>query len=301
MARVEHRKIANIDRGLFLVRYAAAEDEIRPPKVTVAVDPKWKMDVSISGQTFWFMKELFVVLHPNHANAVLLQPGSALVVRATSPGQLIVEVTPSQRDGSSAAIVKIAPLTQGEAISMPKPATEGAVAGSGIRILGHVAGNGDVFVGAEEWLAGPSAPSRIEGIAIEWPEKPNDLNIRYSVKTAKPQASSGRMMDLGIYAGTRGRALPIVGVVVEISGLGASRYEISAEAVFLGSPRLRAAGKRVVLAGPTGREPLVGFRLRMEELNTKPEPAPSPVRSGRSTGHVRVFHSRAQSPSSLAT
>ena len=45
MARVEHRKIANIDRGLFLVRYAAAEDEIRPPKVTVAVDPKWKMVV----------------------------------------------------------------------------------------------------------------------------------------------------------------------------------------------------------------------------------------------------------------
>lgn len=301
MARVERRKIADIDRGLFLVRYAAAEDKVRPPTVTVKADPMRKTDVSIWGHTFWFMEEVFVVLHPNHSNAVLSQPGSGLVVRATNPTQIIVEVTPSQQDGSSAATVKIAPLTQGAAISMPETAAKGAVACNGIRILGHVAGIGDVFVGADEWLAGPSAPSRIEGIAIEWPGKPNDLYIRYSVKTAKPRTGSDVMMDPGNYAGTRGRALPVVGVSVEISGPGVSRYEISAEAIFLGSSRLSAKGKRVAFAGPTGREPLVGFRLRVEELNKTSQPAPSPVRSSGSNGHVRVFRSRAQSAPSLAS
>jgi hypothetical protein len=301
MARVERRKIADIDRGLFLVRYAAAEDKVRPPTVTVNVDPMRKTDVSIWGHTFWFMEEVLVVLHPNHSNAVLSQPGSGLVVRATNPTQIIVEVTPSQQNGSSAAIVKIAPLTQREAISVPEPATKSAVVGGGIRILGHLAGIGDVFVSADEWLAGPTAPSRIEGIAIEWPGKPNDLNIRYSVKTAKPQTSSDVMMDPGHYAGTRGRALPVVGVSVEISGPGASRYEILAEAIFLGSSRLNAKGRRVVLAGPTGREPMVGFRLRVQELNMMSQPVPSPLRNRGSNGHVRVFRSHAKSVPSLAS
>ena len=301
MARIERRKIADIDRGLFLVRYAAAEDKVRPPTVTVKVDPMRKTDVSIWGHTFWFMEEVFVVLHPNHSNAELTQPGSGLVVRATNPSQIIVEVTPSQQNGSSAAIVKIAPLTRGEVVSTPEPVTKSAVIGSGICILGHVAGIGDVFVGADEWLAGPSAPSRIEGIAIEWPGKPNDLYIRYSVKTAKPQTGTDVMADPGTYTGTRGRALPLVGVSVEISGPGASRYEISAEALFLGSSRLCAKGKRVVFAGPTGREPLVGFRLRVEELKMASRSVPSPVRSGGSNGHVRVFRSHAQSAPSLAS
>ncbi len=301
MARVERRKFAEIDRGLFLVRYAAAEDKIRPPTVTVKVDPMRKTDVSIWGHTFCFMEEVLVVLHPDQSNAVLSQPGSGLVVRATNPSQIIVEVTPSRQNGSSAAIVKIAPLTQAKAISMPKPEIKGDLPGDGLRLLGHVAGIGDVFAGADEWLAGPSAPSRIEGIAIEWPGKPNDLYIRYSVKTAKPQTGSDVMTDPGTYAGTRGRALPVVGVSVEISGPGASRYEISAEALFLGASRLSAKGKRVAFSGPTGREPLVGFRLRVDELKTAAQPAPSPVRSGGANGHVRVFRSRAQSAPSLAS
>src|SRR5215467_5720022 len=102
MARVEQRKIATIDRGLFLVRYAAAEDEVRPPKVKVSVDPSRDNDI-------------LLVLHPDHADATLSQPGSCVVVMATRPGELIVEVTPSRRNGSSAATVKIEPLTRGAA------------------------------------------------------------------------------------------------------------------------------------------------------------------------------------------
>jgi hypothetical protein len=282
MARAEQRKIANIDRGLFLVRYAAADDDGRPPKVRVSVDPSRDNDI-------------LLVLHPDHADATLSRPGSCLVVMATRPGELIVDVTPSRRNGSSAATVKIEPLTQG--VPESAPAFEQSFAGSDLRVLGHVAGIGDVFVGAQEWLAGPAAPSRIEGIAIEWPDKPRDLTLRYAVTTAKPQAASGRMMELGTYAGTRGRALPVVGVLIELTGPGASRFEICAEAIFLGSPQVRATGRRALLAGPTGREPLVGLRLHMRELKKQA----SSVRTSAPSGRVRVFRSKGQSMQTVAT
>jgi len=284
MARVKQRRVAYIDRGLFLIRYAAAEDEAWPPKVTVSVDSKHENDI-------------LLVLHPDHTDGTLTEPGSCLVVMATQSGNLMVEVTPSRRDGSAAATIKIEPLTQGKAQATPETAAP-TVAGGGIRLLGHVAGIGDVFAGADEWLGGPSAPSRIEGIAIEWPDKPSGLILRYAVKTAKPQVTSGQMVEIGSYAGTRGYALPIVSVLLELLGPGAANYEICAEAIFLGSPRMRAIGQRTVLAGPTRREPLVGFRLSMKELE-KPA-APAPIAS-RSSGRVRVFRSKAQSTLPVAS
>jgi hypothetical protein len=283
MARLEQRKVLNIDPGLFLLRYATAEDDTSPPSVRVMVDHKQEYDI-------------FLVLQPNQDSAVLPRPGSSLVVMATNRGQLFIEVTPSRRDGSSAATIKVEPL---KVIPVPKATSEVAVEGGGVRLRGHLAGIGDVSARGDEWLAGPAAPCRIEGFAIEWPDKPDDLHIRYSVKTARPQAVSSRTMDLGAYAGTRGCALPIIGVIVEISGPAVSRYVISADAIFLGSPRLHAGGTRVVLAGPTGREPLVGLRLGMEELNTKRQTAALPVRTGHSSGRVRVFRSSAQPESSL--
>ena len=79
---------------------------------------------------------------------------------------------------------------------------------------------------ADEWLGGPSSPMRIEGIAIDWPEKPSDLQIRYAVKTARPMPISGQTMELGSFAGTRGRAMPIVGLMLELSGPAAARLSI---------------------------------------------------------------------------
>ncbi len=149
-------------------------------------------------------------------------------------------------------------------------------------------------VNANEWIAGPSAPSRIEGISIEWPGKPQDLDIHYAVKTAKPQTISGRKLGLGSFAGTRGKAMPIVSVMFELSGPGSTDYQFAAEAIFLGAPAKRITGKRVVASGPTGREPLVGLRLSVENAGAaaRPQKKPSASKPVRSEGRVRVFRSR---------
>jgi hypothetical protein len=294
MKRNRQSKAVDVDKGLVIVRYETAGDEIRPPKVEVLVNPKDE-------------KHIEIISNPLHSEAALWQPGACLVVRAMRPGKLFVEVIPIDDDGSAAATVKVEMLSQGEMPEMRStlPATRSAVefgrspnAKSHIdldrlKIIGHVAGIGDVTTGADEWVAGPSTPARIEGLSIAWPGKPDDLDIRYCVRLARPHAVSGRMMGLGAYAGTRGRALPIVGVRLEMSGPAASSFRLVSEAAFLGAPIARTSGKQIEMSGPTGREPLVGFRLRLDEIDIPLQPVLTPMTTAKSQGRMRVFRSRA--------
>jgi len=283
MEQIKQSKTVDVQRGLLLVRYVAADDDRRPPKVVVVVNPRDEKNIEL-------------VLNPDHRDATLWQPGSCLVVRATRPGKLEVEVVASDEDGSTAATVRLETLNQGEApVSRLRPmrSATSAARHSELRVLGHVAGIGDVVAGADEWIAGPAAPARIEGLSVEWPDKPADVDIRYSVKLARPHTVSGKIMELGDYAGTRGRALPIVGITVEISGAGAADRRLSAEAVFLGAPVMRMSGRHLEMAGPTGREPLVGFRMRFEDIIAPQHPSLEPVKTDRQSGRVRVFRSRA--------
>jgi hypothetical protein len=277
MERTRQQQTVTIGRGLFLVRYATAEDAAQPPVVRVSPDPTPNRHIGI-------------LLDPNHSEPVLWQPDTCLVVRALAPGKLTVEVMATQDRGSAAAIVRIEPLTQGTPTA---PLVRLMSEPSGLRILGHVTGQGDQVVNANEWLAGPAAPARIEGIAIEWPDKPGDLEIRYAVKTAKPQPASGRPVELGSFAGTRGKAMPIVGVILEMSGSAAANLQFAVEAIFLAAPNLRIVGKRVVASGPTGREPLVGLRLGLVNAASEtPHPKVAASKAGASADRIRVFRSR---------
>jgi hypothetical protein len=279
------QKIIDIDRGLFCIQYKSADDEDSPPKVVVSIVPGNERQVEL-------------ILHPDADQAVLWQPRSSLIVRATAPAQLDIQVVALRPNGSKAASVKFESLNQGTPTQTRRSLKDDYPrTGSGsLRLLGHVAGIGDVVVGSNEWLAGPSAPSRIEGIAIEWPEKPQDMELRYAVKSIT-QAGTPKMQDHPGFAGTRGRALPITGIVLEMSGSGSSNHQFLAEALFLSAPILRAVGQRVVLSGPTGREPLVGLRIttqstRFFEDLASPEPAALTPRTAPTTGRVRVFRSR---------
>jgi hypothetical protein len=285
MEQAAKRKVIDVERGLFLVRYASANDPDHPPAVAISSDPASGADIRF-------------FLHPDHEEATLWRPGGCLVMLAAAPGKLFVDVSPQREAGSVAATIRIEALSPGAAIQK-QPRTIDASADSpslgDFRMRGHVAGIGDVLVNSGEWLAGPLAPSRIEGFSLEWPSKPGGLDIRYAVKTAKANAASGRLAPLGAFAGTRGRAMPIVGVNLELSGAQASALEFAAEACFLGSPAMRTTGKRVEVSGPTGREPLVGLKLGLRQVakGEEVETAATATPPIQSSNRVRVFRSRA--------
>ena len=283
MERNRQQQTVNIARGLFLVRYAAAEDQVQPPTIKLSPDPAPNKDIGF-------------LLHPDQNEAVLWQPDSCLVVRALAPGKLSVEVTPTRDQGSAAATVRIEPLSQGTPSPMAPP-TNGSRKNlscdlSGLRILGHVAGIGDQFVNINEWIAGPIAPSRIEGISLDWPDKPDDLEIRYAVKTTEQQPASARAMGVGSFAGTRGRTIPIVSVLLEMSGPAAFNLQFAVEAVFLGAPIKRTTGKRVVVSGPTGREPLVGLRINIESTSGAEQRTIKSASEPKTVDQTRVFRKR---------
>jgi len=101
---------------------------------------------------------------------------------------------------------------------------------------------------------------------LEWPSKPGGLDIRYAVKTAKANAASGRLAPLGAFAGTRGRAMPIVGVNLELSGAQASALEFAAEAFFLGAPAMRMTGKRVQVSARPGASRSSVLKLGLQQV-----------------------------------
>src|ERR1700753_264970 len=173
MKRNKQRKAVDVKKGLVSVRCETAGAESRPPKIEVLVNPRDEKHVEI-------------ISNPLHSEAVLWQPGACLLVRAMRPGKLFVEVVPLDEDGSTAATVKVEMLSQGE---RPETRSVSSSAGSsvdfghdpgakanidleGLRIVGRAAGIGDVMARSDEWVAGPSAPARIEGLSIVWPDKP---------------------------------------------------------------------------------------------------------------------------------
>jgi len=106
-------------------------------------------------------------------------------------------------------------------------------------------------------------------------------------------------VPLGAYAGTRGQALPITGVVLEMNGT--DGLEFVADAGFLNAPTLRAVGKRVVLSGPTSREPLVGLRIGIERIASAQQVVTAAApRKPAGPARVRVFRSRSSRQASAS-
>lgn len=303
-ADLGQRKVVELDRGLFLVHYKSAGDEAAP-KVVVAAAPGHE-------------ERLQIFTHPDSDSPTLWEPNTSLVVQASEPASLQVEVIPAHPGGSRVAAVRIEPIRQGQPHAgvsvketVEKPIDQTPLNVEDIRVLGHVAGIGDVTVIPNQWVAGPSAPSRIEGIAIEWPRRPTGIELRYAVKSGAAQTPPGNAVSTGEFAGTRGRALPLTGIILELSGELSDKYQLSAEAIFLNSPVMRVVGKRVSLSGPTGREPVVGLRLNVEPIEQRApvqatvrevpaarSSAVAPAAKPPSASRVRVFRSRAKQDAS---
>ncbi|MCK1368325.1 hypothetical protein [Bradyrhizobium sp. 62] len=289
------QKSLDLQKGLFLIRYDSAEDASQPPKVSLSADPQ-------SAGSIEFL------LPPDVEEPVLWSPGASIVVRLSVPARLQVEVSARSAGGSLGARIQSASLST-DPLGLAA-LEEAEIDLSGLRLLGHLAGRGDTFVGLGEWLGGPIAPTRIEGLGFDWSGRPQNFGLRHSVRVGGlGESRPTEFVEAGGFSGTRGKALPLVSATFEVFGPAAHSYEISADAIFLGSPQMKVTGQRIVVSGPTGREPLVGVRLQIASTRraaaqaqisarsvpiATPADAPEPkgvTRSG--SGRVRVFRSRA--------
>ena len=270
------KKTITLPRGIFVLRYEGASDSHAPPSVSVTCEP------GINA----------AILHPDWSEAVLRGPGSGIVLHAKSEGQVVLEIFSEYPNGSLEATLKCEPINQAVDGSQARlayndigsqPREANTPTNYDVSLLGHVARMGDIVVGANEWLAGPSAPSRIEGLEIRWPGKPREAILNYGVRLPGDKPDSFRSSDASSFVGTRGRALPIIGAYFELTGSVAKTHRLVVESLFLsGTPR-RQTGNSLRICGSTGQEPLVGIRLLIESLNVQTSASESSPR------RVRVF------------
>lgn len=248
-------EVLRVAAGLSILRYVSAEGAVRPP--TIRVTPR-------------ALGQLDLVSPPGEPNNILQAPGAAIVLINEVDTELAIMRVPYPEFKSAAIELRLellapAILSSGSREQRQDARTESSSsAPSRMVLIGHLARLGDVSVESGEWLGGPELPTRIEGIEIRWPGHPRGLEFEYAVTIGTNGLHRLPTCQVGEFAGTKGRALPIVGLSFALGGNIAKLYRLKADCIFLGGQIISESGRNIVLSGPTGREPLVGLRLWIE-------------------------------------
>jgi len=248
----EREATVDVDRGLFLLRYASGA--VSGPSPIALVRPAAGSEPFVE-----------ILSAPGVVNGFVSAPGECVVIRAEKPARINLQIKGQGTDGSLDATFRIEPLAGIGSSSASPPATrvdDASGRGSAFKLVAHVARRGDIAVDPGVWIAGPEAPAAIEGVGVHGALPAGvGIEIQPLVGTNPP-----RWLDWapsGAFVGTRGRALPLVGLRLRLVGERTGQHELSADALFLGSPIVSKRGPEVELQGPVGRDPLVGLRLAL--------------------------------------
>lgn len=271
-------QIVEVRRGLYALRYVSALSGKISPRITAETDSE---------------AEIELIGLPGARYATLSEPGDLLVVRAFGPAQLRLKVTPASDGGSIVADVRLEDLKSIGLVNSDQPSPNELsiyeAQSPEIEILGHLSRVGDILTEAREWVAGPPRPSNIEGIRIAWLNQPP--NVKLSVEGISGGRAQGKIAPTcpdGLI-GSRGRAIPLVGLNLSLSGTAATRYNLIVESLFRGCQINETRGRSVELSGPTGSEALIGLKIDIQVLETNP-------RSGIIQGSDRAQIEQAAEP-----
>ena len=220
---------------------------------------------------------------PGREDGRLLAPGDCLVIRADRAGEAQVGLKRGSADGALGATFRLDVLVRCEeaaepVVTAPTPA---------ISFLAHIALVGDTAFEQGAWAGGPEAPGIIEGLQIVGEgESPLEMQVLLGGRPLRWSDWAG----VGVFAGTRGYGLPLLGLRLRL-GPNAAGIEISAEALFLGALVASQRGSTVEFVSGSGVDSLVGVKIALEKaLERTPSVSGgsesiSPVREPR----VRVF------------
>ena len=174
-------------------------------------------------------------------------------------------------------------------------------------IIAHVQRSGDIGRAFGEWVGTPGSQMAIEGFSLTAPKdlEPGDLTYQAVLGRGwmSPWSESGQ------FCGSRGMALPILGLRVKLSSAAAKRYGLTYSATFLDGTKLDGLGSedscetptlaaleamRVELrsktAGKAQAEPKQGTAKAATPVKGKPaavapvKAVPQPVKKSKNTG-----------------
>lgn len=162
--------------------------------------------------------------------------GDAALVRiARGPAQVMITVYQQAGQPDSAPRLQVLRLAAGVPVvpeQAQAPAPVPAPAAPDIMdVLAHIQGRGDVGARFGEWLGEPGSQAWIEGVAVSAPAGIDPADLSYQAVLGRGWLSP--WVEAGEYCGSRGMALPLLGLRVRLTGAAASAYDIVCEASFI--------------------------------------------------------------------
>ncbi len=173
--------------------------------------------------------------------------GAALVRVSSQPSQVLVTIYQAMNSTAEAPKLQVLRLSETgatrqapaqPAIAAPspdraaasRPAVAPPAAGAKLEVAAHVQRRGDVLTRLGEWMGERGSQSWIEGFAISPARFVDPADIEYQAVLGKGWLSP--WSEGGSYCGSRGMALPILGLRVRLKGEAAERYEVRVSASF---------------------------------------------------------------------
>jgi hypothetical protein len=162
--------------------------------------------------------------------------GDATLVRIRrGPAQVLVTIYQLPNQPNASPKLQVRQLLGGN--DAPPSAANGqdvpAAAPERMDLLAHIQSRGDVGARYGDWLGEPGSGNWIEGFAIAAPEEIDAGDLSYQAVLGRGWLSP--WVESGQYCGSRGMALPLLGLRIRLTGPAAEHYDISYSASFVGS------------------------------------------------------------------
>jgi hypothetical protein len=166
--------------------------------------------------------------------------GDAALVRVTGgPAQVLVTIyqAPDLPDG--APNVQVLRLSDSPSAAIPRPTAGGAApmpaqAGQGPKtmdMLAHIQGRGDVGALLGDWLGEKGSKLWIEGFAVAPAHEVTPADIEYQAVLGRDWLSP--WVEGGQFCGSRGMALPVLGLKLRLRGAAADKFDCTYYGTFV--------------------------------------------------------------------
>ncbi len=175
--------------------------------------------------------------------------GDAALVRVhRGPAQVLVTIYQHPNQPGAAPKLQVRQLlSENDGPQAPVPVA--APAPQRMDFLAHIQGQGDVGARFGEWLGQRGGTSWVEGFAISAPEGVASSDITYQAVLGRGWLSP--WVEAGEYCGSRGMALPLLGLRIRLTGQAAEQYDLTYSASFVGGATAGPVGNDETCEGDT--------------------------------------------------
>lgn len=208
-------------------------------------------------------------------------PGGGALVRVNrGPAQVLVTTYSLDHDKTEIPNVQVARLS---GPALPPSGEEGAApnesggplpggAHNMPEISAHIRSQGDVTGSFGHWVGEPGSKQWIEGFGLSPKKDIAPEDIEYQAMLGKGWLSP--WVEGGTFCGSRGMALPILGMRIRLKNAAAERYAVMIEAYFVDGSQVAKTDADDVISAES-HAALEAFRLEIVPLKSVGKMAPS--------------------------